>query len=151
MFFLGGGEETVGIIKVISSKASPKKCFTSGHVRPSAVQKGKSELERGSDEIACSDVKVIRFFTFKTLPLDTFQPLSVFLSFFFQLFKKPLQLARQAWIWTFGLEDTQVTTKLREDERHRKVLEVLTQHGKKTVLWGSPPILQATFNREIIG
>jgi len=61
--------------------------------------------------------------------LDTFQ---AFLSFchIFSTFFKTLQLARQAWIWTFGLEDTQVTTELREDERHRKILEVLTQHGE---------------------
>lgn len=96
-------------------------------------------------------VKVIRFFTFKTLPLDTFQP---FLSFchIFSTFFKTLQLARQAWIWTFGLEDAQVTTKLREDERHRKVLEVLTQHGdSQAVRFGDHLNLQATFDREIIG
>ena len=76
MFFLGGGEETVGIMGVISSKASPKKCFTSGHVRPSAVQKGKSELEKGADEIACSDVKVIRFFMILYFQDSTFGYLS---------------------------------------------------------------------------
>lgn len=103
VFFLGGGEETVGIMGVISSKASPKKCFTSGHVRPSAVQKGKSELEKGSDEIACSNVKVIRFFTFKTLPLDTFQPFLSFCHICFNFFQNTSTgkagLDMDIWSW----------------------------------------------------
>ena len=149
VFFLGVGEETVGIMGVISSKASPKKCFTSGHVRPSAVQKGKSELEKASDEIACSDVKVIRFFTFKTLPLDTFQPFLSFCHICFQLFSNHFNWQGRPGYGHLVLKIPKLQPNSEKMKGTEKSLKSWPNMAKEwAVRFGDHLNLQFTFNRK---